>query len=262
MFKRVPLMFAAALGAASLLSACDKNAPPAPAAPTPASPAPAAPVPPAPVVESLRINGLPSWLSVGQSVQLAASETLSDGREKTADDATWESSNAFVATISSGTLRVTGFGGVDITARASEQAASVHVDVVPETQTFSGSLCPSNRPAVSIASCSTNDPQRARVSFPVSPDVPVVVNMQFSLYGDYFPEFLHFTVSCGTTVVWDRVLSGSETVENQSVLHSGPVAIVVAQPCAVQVDVFDYMSAFKSQSNRPTQYRIDVTHRH
>lgn len=268
------------ISAVLILAACDTNARQAPSAPTPVvrtqeAATPTAPTTATPLVTALRIDGVPASLSVGQSVRLAASLTLSDGTETLATDATWESSDTAVATVASGVLRVTGSGSVDISARASQHDASVHVLVpfapspdvssvpdVTSSQTFGGSICAVNRPEwlpASTPTCSTRDPVHARFWFPANAGVPVIVNAQFINHGDYYPESVHFTVSCGTTKLWDRVLSGADTVENQGVIHSGPVAITVSQPCSVQVDAFDYVSAFKG-TNGPTQYRVDIAH--
>jgi hypothetical protein len=64
-------------------------------------------------------------LTVGQVVPLSASVTLPSGGQKQIADASWQSSNAGVATVSStGVVTVTGFGVADIFARAYGQSAT------------------------------------------------------------------------------------------------------------------------------------------
>ena len=77
--------------------ACDSPANPTPRVnPTPA---------PEPTVTSLGISGTPSFTSLGQSVQLAAKATMSDGSVRDVTTlANWQTANASVATVSAGGL--------------------------------------------------------------------------------------------------------------------------------------------------------------
>ena len=97
------LSFCAVLG----VTACDNSTARPPVLPTPVLPS----------VTALAINGLPSSLTVGTSVQLVASVTLPDGTTKLVAGVTWSFSDATVATVSSGgLLTVTGVGEGDATA--------------------------------------------------------------------------------------------------------------------------------------------------
>jgi hypothetical protein len=79
-------------------------------------------------VTGLTISGLPGSLAIGQSVQLIAHVTLSDGTGKQALDAMWQSSDKTVATVSStGLLSSVALGAVDITASVSGVSAKGHV---------------------------------------------------------------------------------------------------------------------------------------
>ena len=94
------------------------------------SPAPTTPS--APTVTGLTISGLLGSLAIGQSVQLIAHVTLSDGTGKQALDAMWQSSDKTVATVSpTGLLSSVALGAVDVTASASGISAKGHVLVVP-----------------------------------------------------------------------------------------------------------------------------------
>lgn len=249
----------ASCGATLILTACSSSAPQTPASPTPSAPA----------VTALRIDGVPPSLSIGQSVQLSASVTLTDGAEKVAAGVTWHSSDTAVATVSAdGMLTIVGSGGADIAASASQHDAAVHVSIervlppAPEpppvpAQSFTGLLCPNNRPdwlPASTPQCSTHDPTRAVYSFQLSPGQTAFVNAQFRAKADYYSESLYFGVRCGTTVLWDRQMVGGDGWQ-----QSGPIPITVSAPCLVEVEAGNYQSAFKSATNTPTDYRIDVS---
>jgi hypothetical protein len=90
---------------------------------------PAVPTPLLPAVTDTVIDGLPTPLNVGQSVQLTALVALPDGTKK-ASDAAWASSDTNIATVSStGLLTVVRQGGATITATAYQHKASVHLRV-------------------------------------------------------------------------------------------------------------------------------------
>jgi len=74
-----------------LVVGCGSNTPVAPTAPTPRPPP----------ISALTISTLPAALTVGQVVPLTASVTLPSGGQKQLADASWQSSNAGVATVSS-----------------------------------------------------------------------------------------------------------------------------------------------------------------
>jgi Big-like domain-containing protein len=103
-----------------------------------AKPFPTAPAPPAQTLQvtGLTISGVPASFSYGQSVQLMAIATLSNGTQKETLEvaAVWQSSDKSVATVSdTGLLVVTGFrgGDADVTATFQNQQASVRVALPP-----------------------------------------------------------------------------------------------------------------------------------
>jgi hypothetical protein len=91
------------VGLCGALAACGSSTPTTPAGPT---------------VKSVAIGGNLSLTAVGQTSQLAATATLSDGTTQTVTStATWQSSNTAVATVSAtGLLSSVGYGTATITA--------------------------------------------------------------------------------------------------------------------------------------------------
>lgn len=72
---------------------------------TPGTPAPSPGPPAAPTVTSAQVTGLPASLAPGESAQLAARASLSDGTSQDVTaQAAWRSENTAVATVSSGGL--------------------------------------------------------------------------------------------------------------------------------------------------------------
>jgi hypothetical protein len=102
-------------------AACDSNKPPSTAAPTPTSP----------VVAAVAITGVPSAMTVGQTAQLTASVTLTDGtRLDATGTASWQSSTPSVATVSTaGLLTVVGFGEADVVATVQTVRGTAHLSV-------------------------------------------------------------------------------------------------------------------------------------
>jgi len=103
------------------LVACDTTTPTPPTAPTSTLPA----------VATVAITGLPTTLTVGQSVQLTASATLPDGtRLNATGQVTWQSSATAVASVSSaGLLTILAPGEADVTATLQSVHGTVHVVV-------------------------------------------------------------------------------------------------------------------------------------
>ncbi len=96
---------------------------------TPAAPAP----PPTPTVTSVQVTGLPSSLLMGETAQVTARASLSDGSTTVVtSQATWRSENTDVATVSAGGL-VTAVRAGTTEIRATYQAASggASVEVTP-----------------------------------------------------------------------------------------------------------------------------------
>ncbi len=111
-----------ALTAAWAAAACDN---PQPARHTPLAPTPAAGV----SVLSVTISGVTAPLTVGTTLQLRLSASLSDGTQRdVTTEAAWQSSNVAVATVSSsGLLTVNGEGEADIAATFQPVAATARV---------------------------------------------------------------------------------------------------------------------------------------
>lgn len=105
-------------------AACDSNKPPTTVAPTP-TPTPA-------TITAVTVSGISPGLAVGQSVQLTASVVRSDGsRSDATTNATWQSSDAAVATVSpAGLLTVTGFGDADVVATIDSVRGTAHLSVL------------------------------------------------------------------------------------------------------------------------------------
>jgi hypothetical protein len=97
----------------------------------PSVPTPAAPAPISPTVASVTIDGVPASLTVGQTVQLTASVTLSDGtRSDATTQAAWQSSDVTVAIVSSaGLLAIAAPGDADVTATLQTVQGRAHVSV-------------------------------------------------------------------------------------------------------------------------------------
>ena len=125
---------------AVLTLACGEDAT-TPVAPSPTTPT-TTPTPPPPVtVTSLSVSA-PSWfadakeLEVGQTVQLRADVTLSDGSTRQALNPAWTSSNTVVATIDGvGVLTGRQAGGFDVRVRAEDvSTALTGLRVIPPPQ--------------------------------------------------------------------------------------------------------------------------------
>jgi len=119
---------------------------------------PVAPTPPAtPTVVSVGIAGDASNLTVGSSVQLQALATLSDGStQNVTSQATWESSNVSVATVTaSGILTAVGSGSAEIRASYQQRTGTREINVVPGA----GLRCGFERWSVKTLS----DPEASRV---------------------------------------------------------------------------------------------------
>jgi len=112
-------------GALVANSACDSNKP---------SPA-VAPTPTPSTITAVIVAGISAGLGVGQSVQLTASVVRSDGtRSDATTSATWQSSDAAVATVSTaGLLTAIGFGDAEVTATVESVRGTAHVAVVRST---------------------------------------------------------------------------------------------------------------------------------
>jgi len=102
-------------------AACDSNKPPTTVAPTP-TPA---------TITAVTVSGISPGLTVGQSAQLTASVVRSDGtRSDATASATWQSSDAAVATVSpAGLLTITGFGDADVVATIESVRGTAHLTV-------------------------------------------------------------------------------------------------------------------------------------
>jgi hypothetical protein len=110
------------LGLTLTQAACGSGKPPSPAAPTSTQP----------TVTVLTISGLPPSFAVGQSVQLTASGTLSDGTQLDETlKVNWQSSESTVVTVSTtGLLTVMGLGDADVVATLQGVRGSAHVSVL------------------------------------------------------------------------------------------------------------------------------------
>jgi hypothetical protein len=81
---------------------------------------------------SMTITGLAGPLSPGQPVQLTARVTLADGTQKIAADATWQSADPTIVSVSSnGVVKAAGRGATDVIAVSAGATANVHVTVAP-----------------------------------------------------------------------------------------------------------------------------------
>lgn len=114
--SQLGVLFAAAL----IVTSCGSgSANPVAATPTPSSPMP--------TVSSISVSG--ETPGVGQTAQFTATETLSDGTTQAiTSEATWQSSNPSVITVSpSGLVTTVGYGEADLTAAYSGVTASQHL---------------------------------------------------------------------------------------------------------------------------------------
>lgn len=103
-----------------------------PTAPDPVAPAPPALVTPvAPIVTNVTVTGTSSFTEAGARSQFTATVTLSDGKtEDRTSTATWSSSNATVATVSSqGLVTVLASGDASITATVSDVRGAMGISV-------------------------------------------------------------------------------------------------------------------------------------
>jgi hypothetical protein len=108
-----------------------------PSAPTPSAPSPQA------SVASIAITGTASLTVVGQTGQLAATATLSDGiTQNVTNSATWQSSNQSVVTVSStGLATAVAAGQATITATAQAKSGTLAMTVsIAAATTFQGTL--------------------------------------------------------------------------------------------------------------------------
>jgi hypothetical protein len=79
---------------------------------------------------AMTITGLAGLLTPGQSVPLTARVTLADGTQKIASDATWQSADPTIVTVSSsGVVKAAGRGATDVVAVAAGATANIHVTV-------------------------------------------------------------------------------------------------------------------------------------
>src|SRR3989442_11860533 len=103
---------------------------------SPPSPTPT-PTPP-PTISSLTITGIAP--AVGQTAQFTVTAMLSNGAtQDVTAQATWQSSNAAVVTVSnSGMVAGVGFGEANVSAAYNGSSASLHLKLVPRTFTLSG----------------------------------------------------------------------------------------------------------------------------
>src|SRR3954465_13685460 len=92
---------------------------------------PAAPTPPTPTVTSVTVTGPSGSAKPGESAQFTATAALSNGTSQTVtNQATWQSSNVGVATISStGLATASGAGDADIRATYQGVPGTAHITV-------------------------------------------------------------------------------------------------------------------------------------
>ena len=127
-------MWVRILAAAILMlcgSACSRTST-SPPSPTPT------PTPTPPTINSLTITGTAP--AIGQTAQFTVTAALSTGAtQDVTAQATWQSSNAAVVTVSSsGMVAGVGFGEADVSAAYNGSSASLHVKLAPRTFTLSG----------------------------------------------------------------------------------------------------------------------------
>lgn len=110
--------------AALVTCACGSGSSERPATPT-------APTPSAPTVVALVLSSPALFTGVAQTVQIVATAQMSDSTEQVVtSEATWQSSSAEVATVSTGVVRAIAPGVAKITATFRERSAALEV-VVP-----------------------------------------------------------------------------------------------------------------------------------
>ena len=93
---------------------------------------------PTPTISSLTITGTAP--AIGQTAQFTVTAALSNGAtQDVTAQATWQSSNAAVVTVSnSGMVAGVGFGEADVSAAYNGSSASLHIKLAPRTFTLSG----------------------------------------------------------------------------------------------------------------------------
>lgn len=116
---------------AVLMSAGCSNGKSSPTAPTPVAPAPPPVTPATPTISSVTVSGTSSFTEAGARAQFTAMATLSDGTsEDRTSAATWLTSNASVATVSSqGLVTVLASGDASITASVSDVRGAMGISV-------------------------------------------------------------------------------------------------------------------------------------
>jgi hypothetical protein len=126
-FLRISITMGAAVMAATVV-ACGRNNSDAT---TPTSPS-------APTVTSVAVTG--SAPTIGLAAQFTATATLSNGvTQNVTSQATWQSSNAAVATVNSaGVVTAVAIGEVDVTATYQSVAGRARITVVPASFSLSG----------------------------------------------------------------------------------------------------------------------------
>ena len=114
---------------------------------------PTAPPPPGPVLSSLVVSGWLQPLRVGDTTMLTATGIYSDGSGRLVTaEATWESSNASIATVQAGAVTAMAEGFVAITARLSDKAGSHPLTIEPGKVPPGGLACGIERWAVKTLS--------------------------------------------------------------------------------------------------------------
>src|SRR3954447_8612350 len=131
--RRTLATFARLVGPVALIITVDGcgGAPPAPTQPTTPTPAP---ITPAGTVASIRVGtagNVPTTLSPGDTLQLFAQATNSDGTTADVTNlAVWQSSDPVVATVSpTGLLTAAIEGALDVSASYSGKSGSIHADI-------------------------------------------------------------------------------------------------------------------------------------